>query len=56
MGADRVRQPSNVIHLDSGKHLVRIQILAEFDVLLELLGQALRERVVSGKGLVSKWR
>ena len=54
--ANDVGQSAEVIDFDRGEHLVRVQVLAELDVLLELLRQARGEGVVAGEGLVAEWR
>ena len=56
VGADRVGQPADVVDLDRGEDLVGVQVLAQLDVLLELLRQTRGERVVAGEALIAERR
>ena len=55
MGANGVGQPADIVDLDGGEDLVGIQVLAQLDVLLELLAQTRGKRVIAGKALVAEW-
>ena len=54
--ADRVGKASHIIQLDGGQYLIRVQVLTQLDVLLELLSQTGCQRIVSREGLIAEWR